>query len=259
VIASKRLTEIVTGAYDSGLGGTFNRSLNQAISGGGLQMKVGLQWAPIQEVRIGWMVATPSYLVYLDDETTATQSLSPPGGLPRFQGTQIDELGGAWAGVEPGLTRLGAAYVRPWGWIEGDVIVNFPLQTPELRINWRTTTNARIGGVFELTERLKLGAGFFTDFSPEKTPQQVGDSKVNFYGLTIGFDFANRPDPPKRGEDGFYLAFAAAFRYAHGRGDIVGLSFPSTFPDPAAQPGQQTIVAIKTNEFGINLAVKAAF
>ena len=63
VIASKKATEIVTGAYALGAAGTFNRSLNQSIAGGGLQMKLGLQWAPIKQVRIGWMVATPSYLV----------------------------------------------------------------------------------------------------------------------------------------------------------------------------------------------------
>lgn len=259
VVASKRLAEIITGGYDSGTAGAFNRSLNQALSGGGLQMKLGLQWAPVEEARIGWMVATPSYLVYLDDETTATQSLSPPGGPPQFNGTQIDELGGSWAGVEPGLTRLGAAYVRPWGWVEGDVIVTFPLQTPELGVDWRATANVRIGGIFRLTERLKLGAGFFTDFSPEKAPDEIADSKIDFYGFTLGFDFANRPAPPERGEEGFYLAFAVAFRYAHGRGEFLGITFPTTFPDPAEQPGQLDLVGIKVNDFGINLAVKAAF
>jgi len=56
VIASRRSTQIVTGAYDEGVGGTFDRSFNQAAAGGGLQMKAGIQWAPIEEVRIGWSV-----------------------------------------------------------------------------------------------------------------------------------------------------------------------------------------------------------
>ena len=83
VVASNKSTEIVTGAYASGAGGTFNRSVNQSTAGGGLQMKAGLQWAPIEQLRIGWMVATPSYLVYLDNETTATRSLSPPSEVDR--------------------------------------------------------------------------------------------------------------------------------------------------------------------------------
>jgi hypothetical protein len=90
VVATQRLTEIISGAYgvsDAGVrgaGGTFNRSLNQAISGGGMQMKLGLQWAPIPEVRIGWMAATPSYLVYLNNETTATEQLSPDRRSQRY-------------------------------------------------------------------------------------------------------------------------------------------------------------------------------
>lgn len=259
VIATNRLTEIISGAYASGAGGTFDRSLNKAISGGGLQMKLGLQWAPIPEVRIGWMAATPSYLVYLNNETTATEQISPPTGAPQFSGTQIDELNGTWSGVERGLTRLGAAYVGKWGWIEADLIVGFPLRTPLLDINWNTTADVRVGAIVRLTEKLKLGLGFSTDFSPENTPTEFSDSKVNFYGFTIGFDFANREKPPERGEDGFYLAFAAAFKYSHGGGEIAGLLFPSTLPNPPSQPGQINLVDIKVNEFGINLAVKAAF
>jgi hypothetical protein len=97
-----------------------------------------------------------------------------------------------------------------------------------------------------ITEKLKLGAGFSTDFSPENTPSDFGDSKINFYNLTFGVDFANREKPPERGEDGFYLAFAVAFKYS---------LFPNDFPNPATQQ----LVDITINEFGINLAVKAAF
>jgi hypothetical protein len=259
VLASHRLTEIVSGAWDGGPGGTFNRSLNQSVSGGGLQMKAGLQWAPIKEVRVGWMVATPSYLVYLDNEATLTRELSPPNGPPAFSGTQIDEIGGAWAGAEAGLTRLGIAWLESWGWLEGDLVVTFPLETPELGINRKTTANVRVGGIFRITDRLKLGAGFFTDFSAEKQITGFSDSTIDFYGFTVGVDFANRAAPPTRDDDGFYLAFAVALRYAHGSGSLAGFLFPSTFPDPASQPGQLDIVDLTVNEYGINLAVKAAF
>ncbi len=259
VIASRKLTEIVTGAYAMGAGGTFNTAFNQSVAGGGLQMKVGVQWAPIKQLRIGWMAATPSYLVYLDNETTATRSLSPPGGPPQFQGTQVDDLSAGWAGVETGLTRLGAAFLGKWGWVEADMVLSFPLNSPALGIDWKTTANARVGGVFRLTERFKLGAGFFTDFSAEHAPSAFSESQIDFYGFTLGIDFANRPEPPKNEGDGSYLAFAVALRYAHGSGKIAGLRFPSTFPNPASAPGQLNVVAVTINDFGINLALKAAF
>lgn len=259
VIATQRLTEIVSGGFLGGAAGTFNRNLNKAISGGGLQIKGGLQWAPRREVRIGWMAATPSYLVYLNEESTATEQLAPPAGTPQFDGIQIDEIRGTWTGVERGLTRVGSAYIGKWGWIELDVIIGFPLKSPELDIRWHTTANVRLGSIVRLTEKLKLGAGFFTDFSPEYGPNELGDTEIDFYGFTVGIDFANRERPPERGEDGFYLAFAVALRYAHGKGRLAGLLFPTTFPEPPAQPGTLNLVDVRINEFGINLAVKAGF
>jgi hypothetical protein len=259
VIASHRLTEIVSGAFLGGEGGTFNRSLNKAISGGGLQIKGGLQWAPRREVRVGWMAATPSYLVYLNEESTATQQSVAPIGSPQFSGTQIDDLRGSWTGVERGLTRIGSAYLGKWGWIELDVIIGFPLKSPELDIRWHTTANVRLGSIIRLTDKMKLGAGFFTDFSPEYVPDEFGDTEINYYGFTVGIDFANREKPPERGEDGFYLAFAVALRYAHGKGKLGGILFPETFPDPPAQPGTLNLVDVTVNEFGINLAIKASF
>jgi hypothetical protein len=259
VVATQRLTEIISGAYASGADGTsegtFNRSLNKALSGGGMQMKFGVQWAPIPEVRIGWMAATPSYLVYLNDETTVTEQRSQSGGTPQFSATQIDDLSGTWSGVERGLTRLGAAYLGKWGWIETDLIVGFPLKTQVLDIDWNATADVRLGAIIRITQKLKLGAGFSTDFSPDNTPSDFGDTKINFYSLTFGIDFANREKPPERGEDGFYLAFAAAFKYSYGGGEIAGLLFSNQFLDPP----QVNLVDVTINEFGINLAVKAAF
>jgi hypothetical protein len=154
---------------------------------------------------------------------------------------------------------LGAAYLGKWGWVEADLVLSFPLNTPELDIDRTTTANARVGGIFRLTERVKLGAGFFTDLSPQRTPDDFGESQIDFYGFTLGIDFANRSAPPTRDQDGFYLAFAVALRYSHGSGQLAGVAFPSAFPDPPGQPGQLNLVNIKINEFGINLALKAAF
>ena len=205
------------------------------------------------------MAAMPTYLVYLNEERTETQQLAAPGGTPQFVGNQVDDLRGTWTGVERGLTRLGSAYLGEWGWIELDLVVGFPLKSPELDINWHATANVLLGSVIKITDRLKLGAGFFTDFSPEYTPDRFGESEINFFGFTLGLDFANREKPPMSNDDGFYVAFAAAVRYAHGFGSVGGLLFPATFPDPPAQPGAVNLVDVTVNEFGINLAFKAAF
>lgn len=87
--------------------------------------------------------------------------------------------------MERGLTRVGSAWIGDWGWLELDVIIGFPLKTPILGIDWHTTADVRLGGIFPLTERLELGAGFSTDFSPESTPTEFADTQVNYYRVTI--------------------------------------------------------------------------
>jgi len=259
VFASQRLSESIAGSYAQGQGGALSLDSSQSLTGGGLQMKLGIQWAPVEEVRIGWMIATPSYLSFISEKSTRAQNASPPSGAPEFSGAQIDEVNAAWAGVEQGLTRVGVAYLRPWGWIEGDVVVVFPLQTTQLDIDWRTTADLHIGGVFKVTRHLDLGCGFFTDFSPEPTPSQFADNKINLYGFAVGADFANRPEPVESAKDGFYLALAIAFRYAHGNGTLAGVEFASAYTGSTAQPAQINLVDVQVDEFSFNLAFKAAF
>jgi len=259
VFASQRLSQSLAGSYSQGQGGALSIDLSERISGGGLQMKAGIQWAPIEALRIGWMVATPSYLTFLSQKSTTTQTLAPPTGAPEFTSSQIDQVNGAWAGVEAGLTRFGLAYLGSWGWIEGDLVVNFPLHAAELDIDWRTTADVQLGAVFNVTSKLKLGCGFFTDFSPQPTPSRFSETQVNLYGLNVGVDFANRAEPIETTEDGFYLALAVAFRYAHGSGTLAGATFSSAYPSAGNQPTEVNLVEVKVNELSANVAFKASF
>ncbi|MGB8331467.1 MAG: hypothetical protein WCE62_15180 [Polyangiales bacterium] len=259
VMASQRVSEGVSGAYAQGQGGALSLDVNQSISGGGLQIKAGVQWAPINAVRIGWMVAMPSYLAFLSERSTSTQTWAPPTGSPQFTGNQIDQVNAAWAGVEPGLTRLGVAYLGSWGWVESDLVVAFPLHTSQLDIDLNATADVQVGGVFRVTDHLKLGCGFFTDFSAEPTPSRFAETDVDFYGFTVGADFVNREQTEENSQDGFYLALAIAFRYAHGTGTMGGVTFPAAYPAPPAQPAELNLVDIKVDELSVNLAFKAAF
>ena len=236
--------------------GTATQTLAESLSGGGFQLKAGIQYAPIEAVRLGIAVATPSYLVFLNEDSTSTETRSPPGGPPSFSGEQVDDLRGAWAGVEPGLTRVGIAWLRPRGWVETDLIVRFPLRTPAFDIDWKTVANVRIGGIVRLSKRLKLGAGFSTDFSATRNLDQFSENAIDFYRFTVGFDFANREAPPERGQSGFYLAFAVAVTYAYGRGHVVGAEFSNAFSAPLFE---LRTVPVTANEAGINLAVKVGF
>lgn len=256
VIATQRKSQNVAAGYDGGAAGTASLALGESLSGGGFQMKAGLQFAPIEAVRLGVMVSTPSYLVFLNQDSTLTETFAAPGMPPSFNGSQIDELGGAWAGVEPGLTRVGLAWLRPRGWVETDLIVRFPLETPAFGIDWKTVANVRVGGIVRLSRRLKLGAGFSTDFSANRRLDEFAENSVDFYRFTVGVDFANRERPPERGRGGFYLAFAVAATYSYGVGDLVGALIPSTLSMPLFEENR---VRVTVNEIAVNLAVKVGF
>ncbi len=256
VVATQRVNETLAGGYDDGAGGAFSRSFNESLSGAGLQLKGGIQWAPMPKVRFGVTVATPSYLVFVNEERTSSQTTSPPGGPPSFAATQVNDLRGAWAGVESGLARAGCAWLESWGWLELDLVVRFPLQNPTFNIDWKTTADVLLGGVFRVTNRLKLGAGLFTDMSAQRDLDLFGESKFNYFGANVGVDFANRDKPPEGSQGGFYIAFTLAVRYSYGRGELAGVRVPASYQDP---PVALNVVDAWVHDIGVNIAVKAAF
>lgn len=259
VFAWRRFAQTRTAIYDEGMGGAFNFASNERIAGGGLQAKFGIQSRPIDALRLGWMVASPSYLVYLDEERTETTAITPPMGEPEVTGGQVDRLRGTFSPVEPGLTRVGAAYLGKHGWLEADVIVSFPMRAAALGLDYTAKADVQLGGILEVADRLKLGAGLFTDFGRNRNLEHLGDNRVDFYGFTIGSDFSNRGDfPLMKGKD-VYIAIAAAFRYAFGVGQGLGMTFTETFPTPSDIPETPTRVDVRMHEMGVNFAFKAGF
>lgn len=256
VIASQTSSRSLGGSYDLGAAGAFDESFISSTSAGGMQLKAGVQWEAHPHVNLGLSVATPSYMVYRYQDSTASSILAPPAGPSTFTGGQIDEFTGTWAGIEPGNLRVGAAFLFDLGWIEADLVYYFPLSAREFGLELEGVANLKIGAMLDVMPRLTLGLGFFTDRSQKPAPTQFGDSTIDFYGLNVGFDFANRAEAPAQGEEGFYLAFAVAFRYAHGKGQMVGVYIPATFQPTGVTA---TAVDLTADELGINVAMKFNF
>jgi len=221
---------------------------------------------PIPEVRLGLSISTPTYLFVLFERLTANDSFAPPGSSPEApQGTNsyARSVRGGWFGVEPGTLRFGVAYVGGWGWVEGDLVVDFRLRTSRFLTNFATVPNGRAAVVFNASQFVKVGIGAFTDLSQTEQLLAVGDRQVNFFGVHFGLLFTNYDSrsesfaPPEVPEnDKTYITFAVAVRYSHGRGDILGLRLPAVY-DPAAI--ETNPVAAKVNDIAINFGLKFAF
>jgi hypothetical protein len=259
VVFTSRRSESIVGSYMEDAGGSLSRSNNQSFFGAGLQLKLGLQWRPSQHLRVGWMASTPSVLFFLDERSTRSRLVAPAAGNPATELSQVDRLRPTFRGVEPALSRAGVAYEDDWGWVEVDTVVRFPLRTRVLDVNRRLTTNVHVGGMYQVRPRVKVGAGLFTDFSPNRDLDAFGDEVTDYYGASLGADVSNRGKLPLIQGRRVFFTVAFAARYAYGIGEIVGLRLPTelgTSPDPVALP---TPVALRVHDLGLNLAFKAEF
>jgi len=278
VVATARLDATQAIFYDGGEAGFAMGSEVTTDTGFGLQLKAGIQWVPIPEVRIGFSVASPSFAFVILNRFANTFGQSPsvdpnepppicdPPNQPNCNaqaagGAESRGARGGWWGVEPGNFRFGIAYVGNWGWIEADLIIQWRLRTPDLDIDLQPIVNGRIGSAFRLTKFVNLGVGLFTDRSPidrlEVAPFATSD--INFYGAHLGFLFSNREVHPGRpdadeGKGGF--AIAIGFRYSHGRGQGLGVLFPAQY-DPSSIT--TTSANGKINEITINLGANVSF
>jgi hypothetical protein len=115
--------------------------------------------------------------------------------------------------------------------------------------------------VFDVSKHFKLGLGAFTDISPTRDLISFGDRQVDFFGFNVGLLFSNvdsNPDaaPTSADEGKTPIALAIGIRYLHGRGDTLGLVFPTAYePDPV----DVQRVATKINDIDINFGVKVLF
>jgi hypothetical protein len=266
VISTARVDQLVAGLYDGGSEGLVSLSSLSNEAGFGLQLKGGVQWIPIPEVRLGLSISTPTYVFLLFERLTANESFAPPGSsadAPRGENSFVRSTRGGWFGVEPGTLRFGVAYVGRWGWVEGDLVVDFRLRTSRFLFNFRTVPNGRAAVVFNASRFVKLGLGVFTDLSQTEQLLAVGDRQVDFFGAHFGLLFTNYdsrsesfapPDIPDK--DKAHITVAIALRYAHGRGDILGLLLPAVY-DPAAI--QTKPVDAQINDIAINFGLKFSF
>lgn len=264
VVGTSRIDQLLAGFYDDGAAGALSQSSLETQAGFGVQLKAGLQWVPIPEVRVGFSLATPSYMFMLAERLTAAANETPPFGSaepPQATSEQTRRVRGGWFGAEPGTLRTGVVYIGGWGWIEGDLVVDFRLKSSRFLFNNKTVANGRVGTVFDVSKHFKLGLGAFTDLSQTNELINIGDRQVDFFGVNVGFLFSSqetRPDAEKSeaDKDKTSVALAIGIRYSYGRGNVLGAFLPAVY-DPAAI--ELRPVATKINDIDFNFGVKVLF
>jgi hypothetical protein len=209
---------------------TFGLSTMLSLQAVSLEAAAGLQWEIVPGLHLGLSVRTPGLLVGSQYRVSDTTMAASADGI-HFATVDQTGLEAQFDVIRPARVRLGLAYRWSSGWIaiEGDV--QHELRRPEIGVDREWTGGARIGGRIFLDRQLSLGAGFFTDLDATRTIDSYADTRLDFYGGTVGLEVRN-PHRLGEGENASDMVFVNTFalRYAASVGEIGGLRFDLDAP-----------------------------
>ncbi|MEO8180676.1 MAG: hypothetical protein ABI895_17710 [Deltaproteobacteria bacterium] len=203
----------------------------------GLEAGVGFQI----ELTPGWRLALTArsarLLVYQLLTVSRAQGVatvagdgSRPGRIqaqiaePSIQRTRFDA-------IRAGRLNLAVARLGTDGdWLALEADIQPGVDAASAGIQRRAVLNARLGLYHRLNDSMAVGAGLFTDRSPERLHADPLSSSGDFYGGSLGWQHDSRhqlgPDEPS---DSLSFSTTLALRYAFSRGRLNNLSV-----DPAA-------------------------
>jgi long-subunit fatty acid transport protein len=222
----------------------------------GAELGVGMQWEPNEHIAIGFTARSPGLEAFTQLRSTTTTIDATITGTGPDELTFTPEDGEIFAPgfavLTAGRFNLAIAHRFDRGWVAAEIDVQPPLDIDPL-LTRRFVWNARLGARYQVDDQLGLGAGFFTDHSEGTPIRELGETRVDFYGLSAGFDFRT-PHNLGEGESAQTLVFAttAAVRYAVGIGEVGGLRF-----DPA-NGVQRATVPVDTTIHEVSLHIGSA-
>ncbi|HMI89983.1 MAG TPA: hypothetical protein VK509_01410, partial [Polyangiales bacterium] len=124
------------------------------------------------------------------------------------------------------------------------------LRDDEQEVRRTALINARLGVYHVLAPGLALGAGLFTDRSPDVLDASPGSSSSDFYGATVGLELSNEHWLATH-ERTSSLIFSSVFalRYAYSRGEMT--RFLVDPEDPASLLTASSLGELIAHELGL--------
>lgn len=158
------------------------------------QIGLGLQLDLTGGLVLGLTVRTPEVMLHasadaLSNETAS--SFADPASPVLRAAQRKTEISQGVALSKSTRTGISLAYRFARGWAAAEFDVQPKLERLEVQIRRRTTWNARAGVYYALAPSLALGAGVFTDRSPEASKWDFVGGNGDFYGGTLGLELSN--------------------------------------------------------------------
>lgn len=229
----------VQGASDAAVAEQQRFLSSQVLGTGswlGVEAGVGFQLELTPAWRLGLSARSARALVYQQLHVTGASGISVAGGAeepasiladiadPTIRGARFDI-------IRAGRLGLALAWLSARGdWIALEADVQPAIDAPEANIRRRSVVNARLGAYYRYSDALALGAGLFTDRSPDRRTTDPISGYGHFYGASLGLEQTHW-HRLAQGEAAEAMSFSTtlALRYAFSRGSLNDLSV-----DPAA-------------------------
>lgn len=190
----------------------------------GVELSFGAQWLPVDWLRVGVNIRPPGVHVFASEtvDATASSATRDAQGALQAGGESLTTSGSGTEFTQrtPLRVRFGVALMQPRFTlsVDGDVSTEFMPDDPDDR-RWSTHWNLRLGGVVRLAERLRVGAGFFTDRAPDRS---AAGQPVDFYGGTLGIEWGTLHMLRAERRDRLRFSTSLSLRYAYGSGNTNG-------------------------------------
>lgn len=212
----------------------------------GAELGLGIQWEPHPGVLFAVTARSPGLELATEIRVTTTEVdvTLRDGELDELSFLPVDResLAPGLAVLTPGQLALAFAHRFDRGWVAIELDVQPPFDVEGV-LRRRLVYNVRVGGRYELDERVGVGFGLFTDRSEGSPIRELGETRVDFYGLSAGLEYRT-PHRLNEEEGGRTMVFSTTFalRYAFGLGEVGGLRFdPTRGTDPETVPVGTTI------------------
>lgn len=192
----------------------------------GLQPVLGLQLHPSRDYDIGFAVRMPSFKLYeLRQAVEMSTGVLP--GTPNTHQVAFDDSS-AFRTVTTSPMRFHAGVSRRFGDSRLALEANYQAPFSNADSDWKPVLNLRLGGKHALGDRYTIGGGLFSDRAPQRSARVFGETKLDYYGLTIAVDRGSRyaisaeNGHPTKGSRELRFGTTVALTYAVGLGKIVG-------------------------------------
>jgi hypothetical protein len=189
----------------------INVERTDTITAGGLGGIVGVQWAFARHFATGFGLEPPLLGLFgsTRSEDSTFSSRTSDGQVPLvIDQATTNTTPTAGTSIGRWIARWGVAVTGARGWLSAQL---------DFLPKWdqQTGANVRAGGIYALSQTIRIGGGAFTDFD---TPRSTKDLRFDFVGGTAGILWRKHLDDRRDAPSTVVLSTTVAARYAYGWG-----------------------------------------